>query len=207
MSASGFNKQRLRGCDLLAGRTDLRSFAEALHRGIATTEEALAIFDALDAVSIEFMFGRWAGEGFPSGHPLDGALEAYHWHGKRLDSPEDVYPLLFCTIGGRTINVDPRWLAPAIPLVARLPLLKSRAAGRLVQACLPLLATRRSHARLRMSSYRGRFTATMIYDSVPIVDVFRQVDCDTVMGVMDLKGMPQPLFFVLRREAISRSAT
>ena len=40
----------------------------------------------------------------------------------------------------------------------------------------------------------------MIYDSLPINDVFRMVDEDTVMGVMDRKGEEQPFFFMLRRE-------
>ncbi|WP_081748151.1 GXWXG domain-containing protein [Leptolyngbya sp. PCC 6406] len=30
------------------------------------------------------MFGPWKGSGFPTHHPLDGALETYHWHGKRF---------------------------------------------------------------------------------------------------------------------------
>jgi hypothetical protein len=40
----------------------------------------------------------------------------------------------------------------------------------------------------------------MIYDNLPINDVFRKVDQDTVLGAMDLKGIPRPFFFVLRRE-------
>jgi hypothetical protein len=84
--------------------------------------------------------------------------------------------------------------------VQRLPVLKSPTAGRIVQAWLPLLSTRRSVARLRMTEYRGIATATIVYDKLPINDVLRQVDADTVLGLMDLKGMAQPLFFVLRRE-------
>lgn len=37
-------------------------------------------------------------------------------------------------------------------------------------------------------------------DGQPIHDVFRKLDNETVLGVMDLKDMPQPFFFVLRRE-------
>jgi len=32
------------------------------------------------------------------------------------------------------------------------------------------------------------------------VDCFRRLDANTLLGVMDLKGMQQPFFFVLRRE-------
>ena len=48
--------------------------------------------------------------------------------------------------------------------------------------------------------YRGKCSATMIYDSVPINDVFRKIDSDTVLGLMDLKGMRAPFFFLLQRE-------
>ena len=51
-----------------------------------------------------------------------------------------------------------------------------------------------------MTTYRGKPTATMVYDNLPINDVFHKVDEDTVLGIMDLKGMKQPFFFVLRRE-------
>jgi hypothetical protein len=56
-------------------------------------------------------------------------------------------------------------------------------------------------ATLRMVSYRGVVTATMVYDKHPIFDSFRRVDADTVMGAMDRKGEPAPLMFRLRRRA------
>ena len=52
----------------------------------------------------------------------------------------------------------------------------------------------------RMTEYRGVVSATMIYDSLPINDIFRKVDDDTVLGVMDLRFTPQPFFFILLRE-------
>lgn len=54
-------------------------------------------------------------------------------------------------------------------------------------------------ASLRLVSYRGAPTATMIYDKHPIFDHFRKVDDDVVLGVMDRKGDAAPLFFYLRR--------
>jgi hypothetical protein len=51
-----------------------------------------------------------------------------------------------------------------------------------------------------MITYRGKSSATMIYDQLPINDVFRKIDEDAVFGVMDLKGMKSPFFFILRRE-------
>jgi hypothetical protein len=54
-------------------------------------------------------------------------------------------------------------------------------------------------ARLRMVEFRGRSTATMIYDKHPICDHFRKISNDLVMGIMDRKDDPAPLFFYLRR--------
>jgi hypothetical protein len=51
-----------------------------------------------------------------------------------------------------------------------------------------------------MTTYRGAPSATMIYDQLPIHDVFRKIDENTVFGVMDLKRMKRPFFFILRRE-------
>ena len=39
----------------------------------------------------------------------------------------------------------------------------------------------------------------MIYDQLPIIDVFRRVDDDTLLGLMDFRAVPLPYFFVLAR--------
>ncbi len=52
-----------------------------------------------------------------------------------------------------------------------------------------------------MTRHRGKVSATMVYDNLPIHDVFRKMDADTVLGIMDLKGLKKPFFFVLRRKA------
>jgi hypothetical protein len=164
-----------------------------------STAEALDCFDALPPLDLAALLGSWSGATFASGHPLDGALEAYGWHGKRMDGSEDVHPLVFATWAGRHA-LRPRPLAAGLPLLLRWPVLKSPPLAAVARAALPLLATRRSRARLRMVAFRGRVSAAMIYDDVPIQDVFRRVDQDTVLGLMDAKGMERPFFFVLRRE-------
>jgi hypothetical protein len=40
----------------------------------------------------------------------------------------------------------------------------------------------------------------MCYDALPINDVFRKVDDDTLVGAMDMRGLDAPFMFVLRRE-------
>lgn len=166
---------------------------------VCTPAAALQRFDALEPVGLDFMLGAWRGEGFATGHPMDGALQAYHWWGKRFDSAEHVHPLVFSTRSGGTVCVNPSWLAPALAWMKQRPLPRSAALGRIAQACLPLLATRRSQARLRLMEHRGKLSATMVYDRLPIHDVFRRIDADTVLGLMDLKAMEQPFFFLLRR--------
>lgn len=178
----------------------MTTFSEAISVGKVTTAEALEIFDSLDTVGINFMFGSWKGTGFPTDRPLDGMLEAYHWHGKRFDDSEHVHPLVFQTISGGLKSIDPIWIMPLVGWLDRMPIPKSKAVGGIFQMCVPLLATSRSRARLRLTNYRGKESATMIYDSLPINDVFRKVDENTLLGVMDLKGMEQPFFFVLQRE-------
>ena len=49
-------------------------------------------------------------------------------------------------------------------------------------------------------THRGVVTAAMVYDSLPIIDVFRRVSADVLLGAMDMRGLPSPFLFVLRRD-------
>lgn len=164
-----------------------------------TTERALALFDALPPVPVEAMRGAWRGSEVPTGHPLDGLLERYGWHGKRFDDAEAVHPLVCTAADGARYGVNPALLPLAIvvrhPGLARAPLVADvfRRVGAVLRTVKP-------RARLRMTEYRGVLSATMVYDALPILDVFRRVDADTVLGAMDLRGVDEPFFFVLRRE-------
>lgn len=44
--------------------------------------------------------------------------------------------------------------------------------------------------QLRKVEFRGVVTASMVYDKIPIIDSFRYVDEDTVIGAMDNKENP-----------------
>ena len=44
-------------------------------------------------------------------------------------------------------------------------------------------------------------TAAMVYDALPIIDVFRRICADTVLGLMDMRGLRDPFFFLLQRDA------
>ena len=81
------------------------------------------------------------------------------------------------------------------------PGFSTAAAGGLFQRlALPLWITHHPQARLRVVEHRGVASAAMLYDHLPIVDVFRRLDAHTLLGVMDARGISQPFFFILRRE-------
>lgn len=163
-------------------------------------QRALELFDSLEPVDIEFMTGRWRGDGYPTDHPLDGLLEVFHWYGKQFDSSEDVHPLLFTSRRGKLVRVNPGYMKSSFALAEHMGKFKSKTAGNIFQLVLPLVSTSKSRARLRMTEYREKTSATMIYDQLPINDVFRKLDGDTVLGVMDNKIVKEPFFFKLTRE-------
>ncbi|MFD1663436.1 DUF4334 domain-containing protein [Streptomyces caeni] len=49
-------------------------------------------------------------------------------------------------------------------------------------------ASGRGEASLWNIEFRGEVTATMVYDGMPVFDHFKQVDDDTLMGVMNGKA-------------------
>lgn len=54
--------------------------------------------------------------------------------------------------------------------------------------------------------FRGEVTATMVYDRMPVLDHFKKVDDDTLMGIMNGKleaafGIADLYYFWLEREA------
>jgi hypothetical protein len=168
-----------------------------LEAGKTTTKTALELFDTLDPVSLEFMIGRWQGSGIDTNHPMDGLLEASNWYGKEFIDTENVHPLLFLDSQGKIFKVAPNPMA--MNWVLKLPILKNDSLKPLLMLTNSLLKTEISQARLRMMEYRGKVSATMVYDYLPINDSFRKVDENTVLGIMDFKNSPQPFFFVLRR--------
>jgi hypothetical protein len=76
----------------------------------------------------------------------------------------------------------------------------SKTTVRIFQLLMPLLTTSESRARLRMTEYRGKVSATMIYDQMPVYDIFRKLDDNTVFAVMDNKTIKDPFFFKLNRD-------
>jgi hypothetical protein len=164
-----------------------------------TIEAALAFYDTLEPVHVEEMIGSWRGEGLRTGNPFDGLLERFGWHGKRFDSPDEAHPLIFQAGAGRKMALNPAFV-PLAALIRHQSLLRTPFVPWLFALIRPLLSTQKPQARLRLTGYRGVVTATMAYDALPINDVFRKIDDDTLVGAMDLRGLQTPFLFVLRRE-------
>ena len=169
------------------------------HRDGAGPDEALAYFDSLPVVTAEEMIGRWRGTVLPTGSPLDPLPKAYGWYGKEFLDDETVHPLLFTDRSGNPRAVDPSLLPVNLlrDYAGFLQLWPLRSA---LTTFRPLLYTTKPKARLREVTHRGVVTAAMVYDSLPIIDVFRRVSDDVRLGAMDMRGLPAPFLFVLRRD-------
>lgn len=170
---------------------------EELFGKAINTGEALKIFDALESVDCNFMLGRWRGREVMSGHPMDGILDLVGWYGKFFISANNVHPLLFYRNDSQLFSVNPATM-PLGLMKYQLPRLKFYKP--LIRFFRLLIQTRKGRARLRMLEHRGKVSAAMCYDQLPINDCFRKLDDNTVLGVMDQKGGPQPYFFVLERD-------
>lgn len=162
-----------------------------------TTAEAEALYDSLPAVRPEELSGRYRGRELTTGHPMDGLLEPSGWYGKQFDGPDQVHPLLFSTPGGDIFAVDPRKVP--LGLVPKVPAAVVDRSRSLLGALKPAVRTKKHRARIRSVEHRGVVTAAMVYDHLPIIDFFRRVDDDTLLGVMDLRGSA-PYYFVLTKD-------
>ncbi|MEZ0341479.1 DUF4334 domain-containing protein [Mycobacterium sp. pV006] len=175
--------------------------ADLLPNAPTTASAALELYDSLPPVDTEAMIGTWHGAEVPTGHPFDGLLTATGWWGKQFVDGEHVHPLLFPTADGRALwPLNPASAFSGLGIATRIPALKRFRYTRAFSALRPALRARGPKARLRTTRYRGVDTATMIYDQVPVNDVFRLIDEDTVLGAMDLRGLPVPYFFALQRD-------
>ena len=168
---------------------------EILANKKATKEEALSVFDSLETISVEFMHGRWKGSDIHTGHYFDGLFDAADFYGKIFLNNEEVHPLVFFGADKKELySVNPK----LAPLNIELP--KDERTATMMKMGRILLETKESKARLRNLEYRGRVSATMIYDDIPIMDTFVKIDDNRVLGAMDFKGQSHPFFFVLERD-------
>lgn len=157
-----------------------------------TVADAFKLFDQLEPATLDFMIGRWKGISINSAHRLDGRLEQIGWYGKVFFNLEEVHPLLFFKAETTEIySVNPTSLFGQTD---------ANSTANQKNAEVSFQPTKEAKARLRNTEYRGRLCATMLYDELPILDIFVKIDDTRVLGVMDLKGDPDPFFFMLERD-------
>lgn len=157
----------------------------------------LEAFRRCQAVEPHELVGIWKGWGIPSGHPFDGLLENLGWFGKRFLSDLRADPLLFRSGERRLVAVDPRWIPLHLALryhrVGR-----TRAAKNLFSHMQHRLRATSSVASLKVLPFEGVESAAMVYDRQPIVDYFRRIDEDSMMGAMTISGDVRIYFFKLQ---------
>jgi hypothetical protein len=170
---------------------------ERTNKNTMTTEEALELYDALPVVTTDTLIGRWRGTEIFTSHPLNGLLATFSWYGKEFIDRDHAHPLLFSDSHGHLFALDPRRLP--VSLVLKVPLPRIKLLRQALLMARFVLRTRKPKARVRMLEYRGKVSATMIYDNLPIYDTFRFIDANTLLGVMDFKAVEQPFFFKLHR--------
>ncbi len=167
-----------------------------LHAGLSS-RAAADFYDSLPGVDVDEILGRWRGSEVPTGHPMDGLLAVSGWYGKQFDDADHVHPLLFGEPGGLyPVNPGSVPIDLLVKLGDRMP--RPRIPG--VAKAFKLVKTRRHRARLRRIEYRGVVSTSMVYDQLAIIDHFRRLDEDTLLGAMDLRNSPAPYFFLLQRD-------
>jgi hypothetical protein len=155
-------------------------------------------FQGLLPVEPHEMIGLWTGRGIPSGHPLDGVLENLGWFGKRFSAQMRVDALLFRQGEKRLVAIDPAWIPLRLALRFH-KIGKTRAARNLFSYLLRRLRAKGPVASFKALSFHGVTSAAMIYDMQPIVDHFRKIDDNCVMGAMVIEGDDRIYFFELKR--------
>lgn len=168
---------------------------------LCSAEDASALFDELPSCDQHMLRGRWVGREVYTGHPLDGSLANVSWYGKQFDGPAAVHPLVVADCAGNPFPLNPA-VVPMLLIshpVSTPGWVKSLAPG-VMTRLRPLVSARSHGARLDMVTHRDVTTAAMTYNDRPVVDFFRAVDRDTVLGSMEYPGMPRPHFFVLQRD-------
>jgi hypothetical protein len=171
-----------------------------LRDGKGTQQEAWELFDSLGSVGLDEVMGLWRGRELFCGHPLEGLLTACNWYGKRFESSEVVYPMLFCRRNGRIFSTNPR----RMPLSVALNRLPDTLIRGLFRCAYPYVATTKKGAHLEMREYRGLTSVAMVYEGLAVTDYFRRLDDGSLLGIMDLANdkSGKKFFFILSRELL-----
>lgn len=67
----------------------------------AELDEIWAVLSTVDADDV---LGRWKGDDFATGHPINGMLTTSRWYGKTFRSRSDAHPLICCDENGELFS-------------------------------------------------------------------------------------------------------
>ncbi|APG87422.1 DUF4334 domain-containing protein [Sinorhizobium americanum] len=165
---------------------------------VKNQQTALEEFRSMPPIAPREMVGLWKGHGIPTGHPFDGVLENLGWFGKRFTPEMRADALLFRSGDRRLVAVDPKWIPLRLALrfheVGRM-----RMASNLFSYLQRRLRAKGPVASMKTMVFGGVESAAMVYDDQPIVDHFRRIDAEMIMGAMTIKGDERIYFFELQR--------
>jgi hypothetical protein len=178
--------------------SDVENTALQIPSSFRSQAEAFDYFDRLGVASIIELAGLWQGHGIASGHPLDGVLENLGWYGKRFTADLKADALLFALGPHRLVAIDPGMIPLKLALRCH-RFGRTRAARGLFSYLQKLGRAKGPVASLRSMSFRDKTSAAMVYDRQPIIDHFRRIDDDRLLGVMAVEGDGRHYFFVLTR--------
>ncbi|WP_310220154.1 DUF4334 domain-containing protein [Neorhizobium sp. 2083] len=154
-------------------------------------------FRRLPPIEPREFVGLWKGHGIPAGHPFDGVLENLGWFGKRFTLNMRADALLFQSGGHRLVAIDPKWIPLGLALRFH-HIGRTRVARNLFSYLQRRLRARGPVASLKTMAFGGAESAAMVYDDQPIVDYFRRIDAERIMGAMAIKGDERIYFFELQ---------
>ncbi|WP_104668862.1 DUF4334 domain-containing protein [Ensifer adhaerens] len=161
-------------------------------------QAALERFRRLPPITPRELVGLWRGRCIATGHPFDGVLENLGWFGKRFGSDLRADALLFRAGPGRLRAIDPKWA----PL--RLALRCHRFGRTLIARSIFSHLQRVFQAKgpvacLKTLAFDGAASAAMVYDDQPIIDHFRKIDENRIMGLMIIRNDQRVYAFELTR--------
>ncbi len=120
------------------------------------------------------------------------------WFGKRFTPDMRADALLFRSGDRRLVAFDPAWIPLRLALRFH-GIGRARVARSLFFYLQRRLRAKGPVASLKAMVFAGVESAAMVYDEQPIVDHFRRVDEDRVMGAMKISGDERIYFFELER--------
>lgn len=180
-------------------QTPSKNLEEYLLEKIATRRDAFHFYDELDTVDISRMKGLWIRKKLPKASWFSESFSEINWYGKEFISSHSGYPLVMEKRNKERYYLNPSALT-FLPLRQGFTLLYKPS----FLLFSPLLRTKRPKAVLEMTEYRGKVSATLLYERQDIKDIYRKIDDQTLFGITEFGNSgKQASFFLLEKDFYS----